>query len=103
MRQSVGLPPVPALLVRSVEDGEPAGAAGVRTGDLLLRAGTRQLRSIGALYEAIAGAGENRRLRIVLLRGMEEHRVTVRLGDSRAAHDTVAATAGRTARGEHTV
>jgi DNA-binding MarR family transcriptional regulator len=103
MRQSVGLPPVPALLVRSVEDGEPAAAAGVRTGDLLLRAGTRQLRSIGALYEAIAGAGENRRLRIVLLRGMEEHRVTVRLGDARTAHDTVAATAGRTARGEHVV
>ena len=103
MRKSVGLPPVPALLVRAVDEDGPADAAGVRTGDLLLRGGTRELRSIGALYAAMADADENRRLRIVLLRGMDEHRVTVLLGDARAPHHTVAATAGRTVRGEHTV
>ena len=103
MRKSVGLPPVPALLVRAVDEGGPADAAGVRTGDLLLRGGTRELRSIGALYAAMADVDENRRLRIVLLRGMDEHRVTVRLDDARAPHHTVAAIAGRTARGEHTV
>ncbi len=103
MRKSVGLPPVPALLVRAVDEDGPAGAAGLRTGDVLLRGGTRELRSIGALYAAMADTGDSCRLRIVLLRGMKEHRVTVRLGHVRAPHDTVAATAGRTARGEHTV
>ncbi len=103
MRKSVGLQPVPALLVRAVHDDGPAGAAGIRTGDLLLRGGTRRLRSIDALYAAMADADENRRLRIAFLRGMDEHRVTVHLGDARTPHGTAAATAGRTARGEHTV
>ena len=48
MRESVGLPPVPAPLVRAGEDGGPAAAAAIRTGDMLLRAGARELRSVAS-------------------------------------------------------
>lgn len=103
MRESVGLPAVPALLVLAVGPDGPAGAAGVRAGDLLLRAGGRPLRSIGALYAAIAEAGDGGRLRITLLRGMDEGHVTVRLDREPGRRERVAATVGRTARGEHRV
>jgi DNA-binding MarR family transcriptional regulator len=103
MRESVGLPAVAALLVRAVDDDGPASSAGVRVGDLLLRAGTRELRSIAALYAAIDDAADTQRLKLSLLRGAEEHRFTVQLGDARTRDGALAATAGRTARGEHTV
>jgi DNA-binding MarR family transcriptional regulator len=103
LRQSVGLPPVPALLVRAVEDGGPAGAAGIRTGDVLLRAGKRELRSVAGLYAGIADAADNRRLKLKVLRGLDQHQVTVHLGDAVHLEGSPAATAGRTARGEHRV
>jgi len=103
MRESVGLPTVPALLVRAVDDGGPASRAGIRIGDLLIRSGSRELRSIAALYAAIEDAADSGRLKLTLLRGAGEHRFTVQLGDARAPDGTLAATAGRTARGEHTV
>jgi len=103
LRESVGLPPVAALLVRSVEEDGPASAAGIRVGDLLLRAGARELRSIAALYASIEDAADAGRLNVTLLRGADEHRFAVELGDARTADGALAATAGRTARGEHTV
>jgi S1-C subfamily serine protease len=92
LRESVGLPPLPALLVRSVDEGGPAAAAGLRTGDVLLRAGGRELRSVAALHEAVAeGAGA---LRLEVRRGAETTTVTVA---------TAAGAPGRAARGEHVV
>jgi serine protease Do len=78
LRESVGLPPLPALLVREVRAGGPAAAAGLRTGDVLLSAGGRELRSAAALHAAIAAAGG--RLRLTVQRGGEERHVTVALG-----------------------
>src|SRR5207302_7019438 len=46
VRRAVGLPDVIGLLVREVEPGGRASGAGVRTGDVLTRAGDRELRSV---------------------------------------------------------
>jgi DNA-binding MarR family transcriptional regulator len=77
MRESVGLPRVAGLLVRSVEPGSPAQAAGVAAGDVLIRAGGRELRSSSSLYAAIQDAGD--RLTVTLLRGNEQHRARIAL------------------------
>ncbi len=96
LRESVGLPAVPALLVRAVEDGGPSAAAGVRAGDLLL-----DLRSIAALYAAIDDAAESGSLRLRLLRGTDAREVDLAL--AQRLEGTEANTAGRAARDEHTV
>lgn len=73
----------------------------MRTGDVLLRADGRRLRSAAALYAALEEGAP--RLRVTLLRGPDEHRVTLGLGDARTAADPLAATTGRTAGGRHQV
>jgi DNA-binding MarR family transcriptional regulator len=97
LRESVGLPPLPALLVRAVEDDGAAAAAGLRTGDVLLSAGERELRSVAALHAAIADATDGR-LRLRVQRGADTTTVTVALAAGEGA-----ATAGRAAHGEHVV
>ena len=97
MRESVGLEPVPALLVRAVDLVGPAGLAGVRTGDVLLRAGSRRLRTVAALYAALEEA-EGDRLRLRVLRGTGEHQVTVTLRGTPGAR---AASPGRAGVGQH--
>jgi S1-C subfamily serine protease len=77
MRESVGLRRVAGLLVRSVEPGSPAQAADVAAGDVLIRAGARELRSSSSLYAAIQDAGN--RLTVTLLRGNEQLRVRIAL------------------------
>jgi DNA-binding MarR family transcriptional regulator len=99
LRESVGLPPVPGLLVRAVQDSGPAGQAGLRTGDVLLRGGEHQLCSIAGLYAAIDDAAQSRRLDLTLLRGTDERHVTVELADN----GTSAASGERPARGEHSL
>jgi DNA-binding MarR family transcriptional regulator len=57
LRESVGLPGVAGLLVRTVAAGSPAARAGIKPGDVLLAAGGHALRSITSLYAAIREAG----------------------------------------------
>jgi DNA-binding MarR family transcriptional regulator len=99
MRESVGLSPVPALLVRAVDQGGPAYTAGIRSGDVLVRAGSRALRSIGALYASVEEVRGNGRLELTVLRGMEE----LGLGIPLPGGYRCASTHGRAGRGEHTV
>lgn len=94
MRESVGLPGVAGLLVRAVAEGGPAAAAGLRTGDVLLAAGGRELRSVDALY-----AAAERPLRLRVLRGGEERDVDI----TPAGPFGRAASTGPAPRGEHTV
>jgi DNA-binding MarR family transcriptional regulator len=56
-RAAVGLPAVNGLLVESVRPNTPAAAAGLQAGDLLVRSGDRELRSLTDLALAIS-AGE---------------------------------------------
>lgn len=105
LRRQVGLPPDAGLLVRAVRDGGPAAAAGIEPGDVLVRAGGRELRAIAGLYAALGEAPVSGRLRVGLLRGTGRRDVTVRLepaGPARA-EPGLASTAGRTAPDDHTV
>jgi DNA-binding MarR family transcriptional regulator len=79
MRRAVGLPPAAGLLVRRVADDAPAARAGVQVGDVLVRAGQRELRSITALYRAIEASANRGRLRLRILRGAAEHSVSLTL------------------------
>ncbi len=68
IRRSVGLPDIVGLLVRGVEPGSRADAAGIKTGDVLVRAAYRELRSISTLYAAARDAQETQTLTIKAIR-----------------------------------
>lgn len=86
MRRAVGLPERDGLLVRGVADEGPARAAGVERGDLLVRAGGRDLTSVDDLYEVLDGlAGEGGPLEIAVVRGVEEHELTADFASEAAA------------------
>jgi DNA-binding MarR family transcriptional regulator len=82
LRQSVGLPEVAGLLVRSVEPGSPAAEGGIESGDLLIAGDGRELRSSSSLYAAVRESGE-RPLALRLLRGSNEVDVEVQLRGAR--------------------
>ena len=84
LRRAVGLPERDGLLVRVVEEGGPADAAGLRTGDLLVEAGGRPVTDADELYEALEAAGEGQPLELRVVRGTEELTVTVGFGGERA-------------------
>ena len=75
LRRSVGLPELDGVLVRAVEEGSPAEAAGIAEGDLLVAAGGRSVGDVDDLHEALAATGFP--LTISLVRGSEERTVTV--------------------------
>ena len=84
LREVVGLPPAPGLLVHAVDPGGAAALAGLRTGDVLVRAGRRELRSVATLYAALAEAPGSGRLSLVAVRGTDEREVTLQLPDGAA-------------------
>ena len=75
LRRSVGLPELDGVLVRGVEDGSPAEAAGIAEGDLLVAAAGRPITDVDALHEVLRDAGFP--LELTLVRGSEERVVTV--------------------------
>jgi len=86
MRHAVGLPERDGLLVRAVEDGSPAAAAGVERGDLLVSANGRALEGVDALYEALDSvATEGGSLELTVVHGTDERNVTVEFEASGAA------------------
>ena len=74
LRRSVGLPERDGVLVRLVEDGSPAAAAGLREGDLLTTANGRDLRTPDDLFAALDGLGDDETLSLHVVRGVEEAR-----------------------------
>jgi serine protease Do len=75
LRRSVGLPERDGVLVRGVEDGSPADAAGIEAGDLIVEAAGKATADGDDLFAALAtvtGAYE-----VKLVRGAEERSVTV--------------------------
>jgi serine protease Do len=71
----VGLPERDGVLVRGVETGSPAEAAGIAEGDLLVAAAGSVIGDVDALHEALRDAGFP--IELTLVRGTEERTVTV--------------------------
>jgi len=82
MRAAVGLPEHDGLLVRYVEQGGPADAAGVRAGDLLVALGESPLTTIEDVFAAVDAAEGP--LPVRLLRGAEELVLSVTPGPVRS-------------------
>jgi serine protease Do len=78
MRRAVGLPERDGLLVRGVEEGSSAAAAGLAEGDLIVSAGGREVHALEDLQNALEAAGATFELGVV--RGVEEHRLEAHLG-----------------------
>jgi serine protease Do len=77
LRRSVGLPELDGVLVRGVEEGSPAAAAGIAEGDLLVAAAGRPITDVDALHEILRDAGSP--IELTLVRGAEERVVKVAL------------------------
>lgn len=71
-RRAAGLPEVAGLLIRGVEPGSRGERAGLRVGDVLVRAGDRELRSVISLYGALNDAWPAGSLMIGAVRGPDE-------------------------------
>ncbi|MBV9001749.1 MAG: PDZ domain-containing protein, partial [Solirubrobacterales bacterium] len=81
-RRAVGLPPLSGLLVRHVDPAGPAGASGVRPGDLLTSAERRPLRTRQDLQVALIRSGSRRRrmVELEITRGAEPLRLLLDIG-----------------------
>jgi serine protease Do len=77
LRRSVGLEARDGLLVRGVVDDSPAAAAGIKEGDLLVKAGDRDLATADDLFAVLSTVDSGGQLAIGLVRGAEELTVTV--------------------------
>lgn len=95
LRRAVGLPERDGLLVRSIEDGSPAAAAGLAVGDLLVGAAGSPLAGIDDLHRALS-ALEGDELELAVVRATEEVAVTVRFDASAGAGSTGAAATAAT-------
>ena len=91
LRQSVGLPARTGLLVRGVEAEGPGAAAGIREGDLLVKAGEVELTSTDVLH-AVLSALDGDRLTVGIVRGAEELTVEVVFGSAAPAPSQTDAT-----------
>ncbi len=77
LRRSVGLGERAGLLVRGVVDGSPGAEADLRQGDLLVRAGDRDLAVPDDLFAVLATVEPGGQLTLGIVRGAEELDVTV--------------------------
>ncbi len=89
LRRAVGLPDRDGILVRGVEPGSPAEAAGIREGDLIVAAAGAPITDPDELHAALDRAGTGKKagtvmLELALVRGVEELTVKVDLAAGRA-------------------
>jgi serine protease Do len=82
LRRSVGLPERAGVLVRGVQDDSLAATAGIEAGDLIVRAGDRDISDGDDLHEALGVLQLPFDLAIV--RGAEERVVTVAVAEAPA-------------------
>jgi serine protease Do len=79
LRASVGLPERDGILVRGVEPGSPADRAGLREGDLIVRAGDHDIAGVDDLHDAVEAGLP---FAMTIVRGTVER--TVQVGSSEA-------------------
>jgi serine protease Do len=75
LRRSVGLPERDGILVRGVEDGSAAAAAGVEVGDLIVSASGRAIVDADDLQDALASVTPP--FELVIVRGADEQTLKV--------------------------
>jgi S1-C subfamily serine protease len=80
LRRSVGLPERDGVLVRGVEAGSPAEAAGIREGDLIVAVAGRPIADVDELHEALGGGFP---IELGIVRGTDEQAVTVNAPEAR--------------------
>ncbi len=69
------------VLVLEVTAGSPAASAGIRPGDVLVRAGDRRLETVEDFLAVLRARDPGDRVAVTLSRGGDERTVTVRLGE----------------------
>ncbi|MEM9606977.1 MAG: S1C family serine protease [Actinomycetota bacterium] len=77
LRTSVGLPERDGLLVRQVDEGSPAEAAGLAEGDLIVAAGDAAITSVDELFRALEDADGS--VDLTVIRGVDEVQISVDL------------------------
>jgi serine protease Do len=82
MRRAVGLPERDGVLVREVEDGSPAAAAGLAEGDLLVEAAGRPIVEPDDVYDALGTVTSGGKLALRIVRGTDERSVEVSFAES---------------------
>jgi serine protease Do len=85
LRRAVGLPERDGLLVREVEEGSPAAAGGLAEGDLIVRAGDRDIARGDDLFDALAALAPGATLELTVVRGSEERSISVTPVEEEAA------------------
>lgn len=100
MRTAVGLPGVAGLLVRSVQPDSAAARADLQPGDVLIKAGGRDLRSSASLYAAVRDGGTSP-VQLTVLRGSDQLHTSLQVGRPVDGRSAAARGPGRAA--EHTV
>ncbi len=75
LRRAVGLPDREGVLVRGIEDGSPAEAAGIQAGDLIVAANGKPVTDGDDLFTALGSVKAT--YEVTLVRGTDERTVTV--------------------------
>jgi len=91
LAQRFGVRAPGGVFVTQVLEGSPAAAAGVRVGDVIVKAGTTRIDTSPALREAVVAAGAGGEIELELWRGSEQ--LTARV-QTRLRPQTVAPTLG---------
>jgi serine protease Do len=78
MRQAVGLPDLPGVLVRAVEPDSPAARAGLRQGDLITAVAGNEITDADDLSAALDALPGGQTLALHVVRGTDELDVAVR-------------------------
>jgi len=85
LRQAVGLPDRPGVLVRAVEPDSPAARAGLRQGDLIAAAAGAEIADTDGLSAALDALPDGQTLSLHVVRGTDDLEVVVRFDDEGGA------------------
>ena len=85
LRSAVGLPERDGLLIRFVEEGSPAGRAGIEPGDLLVEVAGAAVTTVDDLWSALDTVDADGSFQVKVVRGTEERTASVTLTPGDAA------------------